>query len=186
MSAVLVDLRFSDKLGGVFRLLFGITRLTVWTGRAKDLEIMVLRHQLVVSDRFNGCKMLVRDGADQFATAFDEIFRTEGITVAKTPPRTPVANCFIERWCGTLRRELLDRTISWNEPRLRRLIDEYLAHYNEHRPHRSLEQQPPITATVRSGVAPQDSGSRQLFACASRDRRRAQLQSPDCHNHRGG
>jgi putative transposase len=97
---------------------------------------------------FTGCKMLVQDGAGQFTASFDEIFRTEGIRIAKTPPRTPVANCFIERWFGTLRRELLDRTIIWNETQLRRLIDEYVAHYNEHRPHRSLDQQPPITATV--------------------------------------
>ena len=103
---------------------------------------------ITASERFTGCKMLVRDGASQFTASFDEIFRTEGIKVAKTPPRTPVANCFIERWFGTLRRELLDRTIIWNETQLRRLVDEYVAHYNEHRPHRSLGQQPPITATV--------------------------------------
>lgn len=103
---------------------------------------------ITASGKFNGCKMLVRDCAGQFTAAFDENFRTEGITVAKTPPRTPVANCFIERWFGTLRREMLDRTIIWNKPQLRRLIDEYVAQYNEHRPHRSLDQQPPITATV--------------------------------------
>jgi putative transposase len=103
---------------------------------------------ITASERFNGCKMLVRDGAGQFTAAFDEIFRTENIKVAKTPPRTPVANCFIERWFATLRRELSDRTILWNETQLRRLIDEYVTHYNEHRPHRSLDQQPPITPTV--------------------------------------
>ncbi len=59
-----------------------------------------------------------------------------------------MANCYIERWFGTLRRELLDRTIIWNEQQLRRLIDDYVHHYNEHRPHRSLQQQPPVTATV--------------------------------------
>ncbi len=56
------------------------------------------------------------DVKGQFTAAFDEISRTEGIKVAKTPPRTPVANCFIERWFGRLRRELLDRTIIWNKP----------------------------------------------------------------------
>ena len=84
--------------------------------------------------RFENCKLLVRDRGGQFTETFDEIFRTEGIKIAKTPPRTPVANCFIERWFGTLRRELLDRTIIWNEPQLRRLIGEYVTHYNEHRP----------------------------------------------------
>ena len=74
--------------------------------------------------------------------------------VAKTPPRTPVANCFIERWIASLRRELLDRTIIWNEPQLRRLVVDYLEHYNQHRPHRSLGQQPPAqtpTTAFRAG-----------------------------------
>ena len=35
-------------------------------------------------------------------------------------------NCFIERWISSLRRELLDRTIIWNEPQFRRLVADYL------------------------------------------------------------
>ncbi len=109
---------------------------------------------LTGSEAFNGCKMVVRDRASQFTAGFDEIFHTEGINVAKTPPRTPVANCYIERWIGSLRRELLDRTIIWNEPQLRRLVVDYLEHYNQHRPHRSLGQQPPAqtpTTAFRAG-----------------------------------
>ena len=60
-----------------------------------------------------------------------------------TPVRTPVANTFAERWIGSIRRELLDRTIIWNRRQLERLVIDYVAHYNEHRPHRSLEQRPP-------------------------------------------
>ncbi len=37
---------------------------------------------------------------------------------------------------------LLDRTISWNQHQLERLVTDYIAHYNEHRPYRSLDQQP--------------------------------------------
>ena len=110
----------------------------------------------ITVDTFEVCKMLVRDGAGQFTDAFDEIFRTEGINIAKTPPRTPVANCFIERWFGTLPRELLDRTIVWNEAPLLRLVTDYIEPYNEHRPHRSLAQQPPNPSMVtqfRPGVA---------------------------------
>lgn len=62
----------------------------------------------------------------QFTSAFDEIFRTEGIKTLKTPVRTPVANAFAERWIGTLRRELLDRTLIWNQAQLERLIVDYI------------------------------------------------------------
>jgi hypothetical protein len=59
------------------------------------------------------------------------------------PIRTPVANAFAERWIGTLRRELLDRTLIWNRRQLKRLVVDYIDHYNTHRPHRSLDQLPP-------------------------------------------
>ena len=42
--------------------------------------------------------------------------------VLKTPVRTPVANAFAERWIGTLRRELPDRTVIWNQRQPERLV----------------------------------------------------------------
>lgn len=52
----------------------------------------------------------------------DEIFRTEGFKILETPVRTPVANTFAERWIGSIRRELLDRTIIWNRRQLDQLV----------------------------------------------------------------
>ena len=52
---------------------------------------------------------MIHDGASQFAGAFDEVFRSDGTTIIRTPPYTPVANAFAERWVGTVRRELCDR-----------------------------------------------------------------------------
>lgn len=95
-------------------------------------------------DRFANAHALVRDRGSQFVDTFDEIFRTEGLNILKTPIRTPVANTFAERWIGTLRRELLDRTIIWNQHQLKKLVTDYIDHYNTHRPHRSLDQRPPV------------------------------------------
>jgi putative transposase len=82
-------------------------------------------------NRFADARALVRDRGSQFTAAFDEIFRTEGIKTLKTPVRTPVANTFAERWIGTLRRELLDRTIIWNQ-QLEQLVTDYIDHYKAH------------------------------------------------------
>ena len=110
----------------------------VWASQAA--RNLFLHH----ADGLAGTRALVRDRGSQFTRAFDEIFRTEGCEVLKTPVRTPVANAFAERWIGTLRRELLDRTIIWNRRQLKRLVVDYIDHYNTHRPHRSLDQQPPV------------------------------------------
>jgi putative transposase len=109
-----------------------------WTTQAA--RNLFLQHP----DRFTDARALVRDRGSQFIDAFDEIFRTEGLKILKTPVRTPVANTFAERWIGTLRRELLDRTIIWNQPQLERLVTDYIDHYNTHRPHRALDQRPPL------------------------------------------
>ena len=108
-----------------------------WTTQAA--RNLFLRH----GDELGDARALVRDRGSQFIDAFDEILRTEGLKILKTPIRTPVANAFAERWIGTLRRELLDRTLIWNRRQLERLVVDYIDHYNQHRPHRSLGQQPP-------------------------------------------
>jgi transposase InsO family protein len=108
-----------------------------WTTQAA--RNLFLRHDKALAR----CKALVRDRGSQFTASFDEVFGTEGIRVLKTPVRTPVANAFAERWIGTLRRELLDRAVIWNRQQLERIVIDYIDHYNEHRPHRSLDQRSP-------------------------------------------
>ena len=88
-------------------------------------------------------RYLIRDGAGQFTRSFDTVLATSGITAIRIPPRSPQANAFAERWVRTLRQELLDRTIIWNERQLRQLLEEYIEHYNTHRPHRGLHQRAP-------------------------------------------
>ena len=105
-----------------------------WTTQAA--RNFTMRHHRTI-------RFLIRDGAGQFVAAFDEVFRSDGATIIRTPPRTPVANAYAERWVGTVRRELLDRTLIWNRRQLEQLLREYVEHYNTHRPHRSLGQRAP-------------------------------------------
>lgn len=88
-------------------------------------------------------KFMIREGAGQFTRSFDSVLAGSGITAIRTPPRSPQANALAERWVRTLRHELLDRTIIWNEPQLRVLLEEYVEHYNNHRPHREIQQRAP-------------------------------------------
>jgi putative transposase len=110
-----------------------------WTAQAA-------RNFMMRSDRT--IRFLIRDGASQFISAFDDVFRSDGTTIIRTPPYTPVANAYAERWVGTVRRELCDRTLIWNQRHLEQLLREYVEHYNTHRPHRTLGQRAPNDAEV--------------------------------------
>src|ERR1700746_1441137 len=89
-------------------------------------------------------KFLIRDRDSKFTAAFDNVFADSGMRIIKTPVRSPRANSFAERYAGTLRRECLDHLLIHGERHLRRILAEYARHYNEHRPHQSREQRPPL------------------------------------------
>ena len=91
-------------------------------------------------------KFLIRDRDAKFTSMFDAVFASEGIKIIKTPIRAPRANAIMERWIGSLRRELLDRMLILNARHLRRVLAEYEDHFNTHRPHRALDQAAPLRA----------------------------------------
>jgi putative transposase len=103
---------------------------------------------MVLADRAHPVKFLIRDRDAKFTSSFDEVFQSERIRIIRTPIRAPRANAFAERFVGTVRRECLDRMLIFGHRDLERVLAEYVAHYNGHRPHRSLGQRAPLAAAT--------------------------------------
>jgi putative transposase len=95
-------------------------------------------------ERAGQFKFLIRDRDSKFTTASGGVFAGNGTRVIKTPVRSPRANSYPERFAGTLRRECLDHMLVPGERHLRKVLAEYTRHYNEHRPHQGLQQEPPL------------------------------------------
>ena len=83
-------------------------------------------------------RFVIHDRDAIFSKEVDQSSRHMGLRVLKTPVRTPVANAICERVIGTLRRECLDFMILLNARHLYHILHEWVAHYNEGRPHMSL------------------------------------------------
>jgi transposase InsO family protein len=91
-----------------------------------------------IERRLGEVGFLVRDRDAKFSGPFDEVFRTEGVRVIRTPIRAPKANAFAERFVRTVRHECLDHVLIFGRRHLDRVLKAYVAHYVKERPHRGL------------------------------------------------
>ena len=89
-------------------------------------------------------RFVLHDRDASFTAAFDSVFQAAGSRVIRSAVQSPRMNSIMERWIGSCRRELLDRTLIWNQSHLRRILREYETHHNQHRPHRSLGDAAPL------------------------------------------
>src|SRR2546426_1072608 len=99
---------------------------------------------MTLADQKQRHRILIRDRDSKFTAAFDDVFRSEGLRLIKAPIAAPRAKAHAERWVGSARRECLDRILIVSRRQLETVLREYVAYYNTHRPHRSLDQQPPL------------------------------------------
>jgi putative transposase len=91
-----------------------------------------------LDQRSSPLRFVIHDRDSKFSAAFDEVFKTEGATVIKTPVRAPNANAYAERWVRTIRTECLDHLLIVGRRQLERVLRIYVDHYNHARPHRAL------------------------------------------------
>jgi putative transposase len=81
----------------------------------------------------NGKKVSCRSSLDVW------LAEAMGIRGIPTPYHAPNANAHVERLIGTLRRELLDRILIWNERQLRAVVNEYVHWFNGGRVHQGIQ-----------------------------------------------
>ena len=131
-----------------------------WRYRRVQGELAGLGHRLAASTVW---QILNNAGIDPAPTrsevTWSQFLGPRAPSAATSPPSKP-SRCAGSTCCSsstsgpepctsqgsqtTLRRELLDRTVIWNRHQLERLVVDYIDHYNTRRPHRSLDQRPPV------------------------------------------
>jgi putative transposase len=104
-----------------------------------------------LAERPERLRFLIRDRDQKFTDRVDDVFRSEGIEIIRTPFRAPQANGVAERFVRTVRSECLDWLLIYQQ-QLERALGVFVEHYNGHRPHRALGLAPPCP--IRPAVAP--------------------------------
>jgi transposase InsO family protein len=96
-----------------------------------------------LDERDEPVRFLIHDRNSKFCGPFDEVLRTEGIGIIRTPTRSPKANAIAERCVKTLRHEALDWTLILGRRHLNYVLASYASHYNAERPHRGIDLRVP-------------------------------------------
>jgi transposase len=93
-----------------------------------------------------GCRarFLIRDRDGKFPALFDAVLADAGIAVVLSGVRIPRMNSIMEQWVQTCRRELLDRTLIWNQRHLLHALREFEQFYDGHRPHQGIANARPL------------------------------------------
>lgn len=111
---------------------------TAWVSQA------VRNLAMDLEDAGRRARFLIRDRDGKYPTMFDTILTDAQVTVVLTGVRMPRMNAIMERWIQTCRRELLDRTLIWNQAHLLHALREFERHYNAHRLHRGIANVRPL------------------------------------------
>jgi putative transposase len=109
-----------------------------WVAQAARNLVMDLQ------DAGSTARYLIRDRDGKFPALFDAILADGAITIVRTGVQVPRMNAIMERWVRTCRRELLDRTLIWNQRHLLHALREYETFYNAHRPHQGIANARPL------------------------------------------
>jgi transposase InsO family protein len=82
--------------------------------------------------------LLLADNDTKFTAQFRAILAATGLASVRLPNAAPNSNAFAERFVRSIKQECLDRLILFGEDSLRRVLREYVAHYNGERNHQGI------------------------------------------------
>jgi putative transposase len=95
---------------------------------------------------------LIIDHDTKYTGTFDTVFEAEGAQVKRVGPQAPNMNAYAERWVQSLRTECLDHFLILGEKHLAYIVKEFVAHYNEERPHQGVGNVPLSVASEPESV----------------------------------
>jgi putative transposase len=144
-ASELIACDFFTSVTATFQVLYVFVAIEI--GSRRIVHCNVTDHPSAEWTRQQFCEFLdgetghrydLHDRDSIFSTEVDAGLKGFGLRVLKTPVLSLMAKAYCERVIGTIRRECLDYLIPLNERHLKRLLREFISHYNRGRPHSAL------------------------------------------------
>jgi putative transposase len=88
-------------------------------------------------------RYLIFDRDGKYGSAVPAALKALGVKPVQAAPRAPWQNGVAERWVGSVRRELLDHVVVFNQVQLHRLLADFVVYYHEDRCHLTLGKDTP-------------------------------------------
>ena len=146
MSIFLVDVLFVIEVHSRIVHVLGVT-----TNPSGPWVTQVARNFVAdLEEAGRGFRFLIRDRDTKFIRSFDEVFTSIGVQTIRMPVRSPRANAYAERFVRIVREDCLDHLLVVSRRHLESVLNEYVRHYNQARPHRGLQLAPPIPVPSRA------------------------------------
>ena len=131
-----------------------ITALTMMFATLKCFNYLYSQYQIkfeeVLTD--NGPEFGSRYTQNKSPNPFERMLVEMAIKHRYTRPYRPQTNGKVERFWKTLEDDVLAETSFETKDNLKQEILDYLVYYNEHRPHQSLDNKPPVTQIYQRNV----------------------------------
>jgi len=106
-------------------------------------DLWVAQHLREATPYGQAPKYLICDNDCKFGPCFARVATTSTFEILKTPFHAPRANAFCERFLRSVRQECLDHLLIFHEKQLQRVLNAYVAYFNQARPHQGIQQQIP-------------------------------------------
>jgi putative transposase len=126
--------------------------------RRSPTDAWVAQHLREATPYRQAPKYLIRDNDSKFGSCFARVARTSNIKILKTPVHAPRANAICERFLRSVRQECLDHLLILHEKQLQRVLNAYVAYFNQARPHQGIAQR--ILQQRRSVPSAQNTGNK--------------------------
>ena len=98
--------------------------------------------------------VVMHDRDSKFTASFDEILSSNQGEVKEAAFRSPNTNAFVERFIQTLQQECLDYFIVFGKEHMDHLVNEFVTHYHEERPHQAKDNSQLVAPTSKPMPAP--------------------------------